>query len=75
MRRFGMIVAMQLLGVGAACGSKDCSQCTPTCVNGIETMCLVLDPPGCGEQAGTQTCSHGCSDAGPYCYQLPDAGQ
>ena len=35
MRRFGMIVAMQLLGVGAACGSKDCSQCTPTCVNGI----------------------------------------
>jgi len=76
MSRLSAIVAMLSLVLCTACANQDCSQCTPSCVNGEVTMCGVLTPPGCGaENLGTQPCSHGCSDAGPYCYQPPDAGQ
>jgi hypothetical protein len=42
-----------------------CEVCDAGCSNGLVTICLVLDPPGCGAQAGTQFCPYGCSPDAP----------
>ena len=42
-----------------------CEICDAGCSNGLVTMCLVLDPPGCGAQSATQFCPYGCTPQGP----------
>jgi hypothetical protein len=51
---------------GASSGATNsCEVCDAGCSNGLVTLCLVLDPPGCGAQSATQFCPYGCTPDGP----------
>lgn len=71
MSRFGAIL---LLVVSAAFGcdppsssqaQDGCEVCDGGCSNGLVTMCLALDPPGCGAQSALGFCPGGCTPQGP----------
>jgi hypothetical protein len=54
----------------------DCSVCPTSCSNGLVTIGLVLDPPGCGTQCATQFCPGACSSDGKTClgFTVADGG-
>jgi hypothetical protein len=52
-----------------------CQVCDAGCSNGLVTICVVLDPPGCGAQSETTFCPYGCSDNAPdFCNFNPVDG-
>jgi hypothetical protein len=50
---------------GAKAGDSGCEVCKSGCGGGLVTMCLVLDPPGCGAQTAVGFCPYGCTPNGP----------
>jgi hypothetical protein len=55
-----------LVGGGTVSDAGDgCEVCDGGCRNGLVTVCLALDPPGCGGQSLTQFCPYGCTPDGP----------
>ena len=82
-----LAIALALLvGSAAGCSSNDgnindgdtkCAVCPTSCSNGLVTIGLVLDPPGCGSQCSTQFCPGGCSSDGKTClgFTVADGGE
>jgi hypothetical protein len=68
-RAVSLVAALAALAV-AGCRS-DCSSCEGSCNRGIQTQCLILDPPGCGAQTSFMFCPGGCV-GGACSVSLPD---
>jgi hypothetical protein len=61
---------------GAASGQSQgnsCEVCDGGCSNGLMTMCLALDPPGCPAQIALGFCPGGCAPQGCIDYPVDGA--
>jgi hypothetical protein len=77
----GVLSAFVLVVLGCHASSfgfaneNGCQTCSGGCRNGLVTMCLILDPPGCGAQSSTEFCPYGCNvDAPAGCNFYPVDG-